>query len=1360
MRKLIFLGLFFCSASLLAQPANDNQGSATDVTALINGCSANALYTTIAATADQAAGPCAANGPNYNVWFKFTATATTFINVQMKTGGALGTLQYGWATLWTAGLAQLTCTPYNSQQYGTMEFSYLGLTPGNVYYISVDNYVGAGYRGTFSLCLNDPVDHDFKAGATDVTPLINGCSANALYNTIGASADQAAGTCAPNGPSYNRWFKFTATASTFINVQMKSGGALGTLQYGWVTLWTLAGAQLSCSPYNSQQYGTMETNFLGLTPGTVYYISVDNYVGVGYRGTFSLCLSDVVDYDYKVGATDVTPLINGCSANALYNTIGASADQAAGTCAPNGPSYNRWFKFTATASTYINVQMKNGGALGTLQYGWVTLWTGAGVQLACSPYNSVQYGTMETNFLGLTPGTVYYISVDNYVGVGYRGTFSLCLSDVVNYDYKVGATDVTPLINGCSANALYNTIGASADQAAGTCAPNGPNYNRWFKFTATASTFINVQLKNGGALGTLQYGWVTLWTGAGVQLACSPYNSVQYGTMEFSYFGLTAGTTYYISVDNYVGVGYRGTFSLCLADVPDYDYYQGATTLSNLNNWCSANAAYTTVGASADKNKGSCWNNGPNYNRWFKFVAVTANATIQVVTGGANGTMQYGYLALWQSNGTTEIACVQYSTQYGTISVSSAALVVGNTYYISVDNFVGIGYTGTFKLCINNIGTTYYSRASAAWNVATTWSTVGFGGVAAGSFPGAGDVALIQGYNVTVTANQQVAEIDLTVATNNTSLTIDNSTLTVNGLVSLTNSGNNFTGAITVQNNGSTSINNNLILTRSGGNQPFGVTVNTGCGLSINTDMNWSSTAGTVNNSLLTVNGSGTVTVARDVNLTSTGGPLMKLQFNSTSLFTVVRDITYSASAAAQEAIELNNTAKLLLKRNIIRGGTPFGSLTCNNASIVEFGAVTFPQTVAGDAGSGGDAISYMNVIFNNTSPFSPQITLGGSTTVNSNLTMTAGLVLTTSTNILNLKNATTTSIGTTTCYVDGPMTYEVATSTANTVRNLPIGKSGSYRPAILTVTHSDATSVIYTAEHFSSSAAALGYTLPVTVDRVSGVRYWRISRPGVANFTTGTVTLYYGIGTSDGVTNFGQLTVVKNVGAGTTWFDIGGTATANGSGSITSGAFNTFSDFTLGDLNGGGNPLPIQLVSFGAKPMGELIQINWVTASELNNDFFTVQRSTSGLEFSDVATLKGAGTKPSRSEYEMIDAHPLRGHSYYRLKQTDFNGHSSFSKVISVDANPLTSAEIIAFPNPANGYDFTLRFRGFESDEELRVAIVDTFGKQHWSSIQKTDDRGETLLAVKSTQPLAGGIYIVLVNSRKGMIHTKVVVR
>src|SRR5436189_6175199 len=112
-----------------------------------------------------------------------------------------------------------------------------------------------------------------------------------------------------------------------------------------------------------------------------------------------------------------------------------------------------------------------------------------------------------------------------------------------------------------------------------------------------------------------------------------------------------------------------------------------------------------------------------------------------------------------------------------------------------------------------------------------------------------------------------------------------------------------------------------------------------------------------------------------------------------------------------------------------------------------------------------------MNVIINNTRITVPQITMGGAATINGNLTLTSGVISSTPTNILNLLNNTITSIGSTASYIDGPMTYEVATNTPNTVRNFPVGNGGAYRPLVLTVSHNDNTAVVYTAQHFMVSA-------------------------------------------------------------------------------------------------------------------------------------------------------------------------------------------------------------------------------------------------------------------------------------------------
>ena len=123
-------------------------------------------------------------------------------------------------------------------------------------------------------------------------------------------------------------------------------------------------------------------------------------------------------------------------------------------------------------------------------------------------------------------------------------------------------------------------------------------YNRWFGFTATTTEAL-VEIKTGGDDGSLRYGMVALWDDSGTELACGRYAS-DYGDIKMGYTALVPGNTYYISVDNHGGTtSYSGSFTLCMDDEVDYDYPLGAVELTDLNNWCSPEAAYTTINARA-----------------------------------------------------------------------------------------------------------------------------------------------------------------------------------------------------------------------------------------------------------------------------------------------------------------------------------------------------------------------------------------------------------------------------------------------------------------------------------------------------------------------------------------------------------------------------------------------------------------------------------------------------------------------------------------------------------------------------------------------------------------------------------------
>jgi hypothetical protein len=86
-------------------------------------------------------------------------------------------------------------------------------------------------------------------------------------------------------------------------------------------------------------------------------------------------------------------------------------------------------------------------------------------------------------------------------------------------------------------------------------------------------------------------------------------------------------------------------------------------------------------------------------------------------------------------------------------------------------------------------------------------------------------------------------------------------------------------------------------------------------------------------------------------------------------------------------------------------------------------------------------------------------------------------------------------------------------------------------------------------------------------------------------------------------------------------------------------------------------------------------VVINWTTATESNNDYFSIERSGNLMEWNTLLTTPGAGNSNSILHYCETDTEPLKGASYYRLRQTDFDGSESWSTPVSVQVNPLLNA-------------------------------------------------------------------------------------
>jgi hypothetical protein len=332
-------------------------------------------------------------------------------------------------------------------------------------------------------------------------------------------------------------------------------------------------------------------------------------------------------------------------------------------------------------------------------------------------------------------------------------------------------------------------------------------------------------------------------------------------------------------------------------------------------------------------------------------------------------------------------------------------------------------------------------------------------------------------------------------------------------------------------------------------------------------------------------------------------------------------------------------------------------------------------------------------------------------------------------------------------------MIHTWATS-ASTAKTFPIGKSASYRPVVLTVKHSDATSVTYRAEIMNSPATALPFSLPVSLATVSNVRYTLFNRQNVSNFTNGTIQMYYGA--DDGVANYPSLLVAHDDGI-STWQNFGGTATANGTGNITSNTFNNFNNyFALASPPGGGNPLPVELATFSAFPEGKNVNVDWITHSEINNDYFTLERSLDNIHYETLTTVDGAGNTTNTHTYAYVDRNPYAGTSYYRLKQTDFDGHFVYFNPVSVYNK--NKKEFSVYPNPSSGADINLSNSGFDLSN-CKIVVQDITGKTVPSSISGSENFGELKLTIDKAYRSAGSMYIITAVNNAETFRQKIII-
>lgn len=178
--------------------------------------------------------------------------------------------------------------------------------------------------------------------------------------------------------------------------------------------------------------------------------------------------------------------------------------------------------------------------------------------------------------------------------------------------------------------------------------------------------------------------------------------------------------------------------------------------------------------------------------------------------------------------------------------------------------------------------------------------------------------------------------------------------------------------------------------------------------------------------------------------------------------------------------------------------------------------------------------------------------------------------------------------------------------------------------------------------------------------------------------------------------------------------------------------------------------PLPIELLSFQALPVENGVVVSWTTATELNNDHFTVERSPDGHAWEALGQVPGAGTSLQASHYRYTDRWPFSGLSYYRLRQTDTDGTSKEFDRVAVRFDTADDT-MVAFPNPA-ATTVTLVHGTIASAPQ--VLVCDGMGRVVPVPFRVGD--GSTELDVRS---LPGGTYVVSITDERRTRRARILV-
>lgn len=437
-----------------------------------------------------------------------------------------------------------------------------------------------------------------------------------------------------------------------------------------------------------------------------------------------------------------------------------------------------------------------------------------------------------------------------------------------------------------------------------------------------------------------------------------------------------------------------------------------------------------------------------------------------------------------------------------------------------------------------------------------------------------------------------------------------------------------------------------------------------------------------------------------------------------------------------------NITSIFNANNRIVRVAGNFSNFSGNTTYPNTTGTLEFFGSTSQNYNQGSTQLDLNNVIMNQTgAPGVVLLTDMFIKTATGTLTLTNGRI-NTGTFRVDVANGTpaSVSVGNTNSYVNGNLWRTL--SGAAGAFNFPVGTATLYERALVTFT--TATTIPRLQARFDPWPAAWpiqGSSECVTTYNIAAqnMGYWTINATATPLSGNYNMNLYcQGATNTAGVSGW---TVMKSSSVAGPWI-LSGTCAASTVSNVARINMNGFSVFGAAQAT---NPLPVEFLSFTGEPIGSKNKLMWTTATEINSDYFAVERSADGIEFEEIGRVDAAGNSNTELDYTYFDHHPFVPGTYYRLRQVDFDGNTKYSDMIYISTE--TPHELIInsiHPNPFN-HVFNIDLFS-PSEDAITVSVMTSLG-QAIATQDYLVNGSKTILVDGSIW--ANGVYFVKVISK-----------